>query len=119
MVCHALFKALLFLSCGGFIFFSYGGQDLRNKGGFFPISSFFRIIFIFSSLRLCGFPFLSGFFSKDLILESSFGLGWRLLFLIIFFISCIFSIIYRIRLFMFGIFSYKISFGVFFFNLDY
>jgi NADH-ubiquinone oxidoreductase chain 5 len=74
MVCHALFKALLFLRCGGFIYFSSGGQDIRQRGGYISITPFFCIMFVFSSLRLCGFPFLSGFYSKDFILESSFGL---------------------------------------------
>jgi len=94
---------LLFLRCGGFIFFSFGGQDLRQKGRFLRISPFFSIMFFFSSLSLCGFPFLSGFYSKDLILESSFGLGWGFLCLIIFFFSCMMSLIYRIRLFFYGL----------------
>nr|YP_009535754.1 NADH dehydrogenase subunit 5 [Sperchon plumifer]AYK28784.1 NADH dehydrogenase subunit 5 [Sperchon plumifer] len=107
MICHALFKALLFLSCGGFIFYSSGGQDIRQSGGFVSISPFFCIIFIFSSMSLCGFPFLSGFFSKDLILESSFGLGWGLFCIMIFFLSCIFSLVYSLRLFYFGLLYYN------------
>nr|YP_010443354.1 NADH dehydrogenase subunit 5 [Lebertia trifurcilla]UTE89511.1 NADH dehydrogenase subunit 5 [Lebertia trifurcilla] len=103
MICHALFKALLFLSCGGFIFFSQGGQDLRHKGGYLSLTPFFCMMFVFSSLSLCGFPFLSGFYSKDFILESSFGMDWGFMCLFIFFFSCLLSLVYSIRLFIFGL----------------
>uniref|UniRef100_A0AAU6QDM0 NADH:ubiquinone reductase (H(+)-translocating) n=1 Tax=Sperchon placodermus TaxID=3136837 RepID=A0AAU6QDM0_9ACAR len=106
MICHALFKALLFLSCGGFIFYSSGGQDIRLKGSFVSMSPFFCMIFIFSSMSLCGIPFLSGFFSKDLILESSFGFGWGVFCIFIFFVSCAFSLVYSMRLFFFGLYYY-------------
>ena len=69
---HALFKSLLFLCAGAYIH-GYGDiQDIRILGGagrIFPVTSLF---FIGCSLSLCGFPFLSGFYSKDIILESFF-----------------------------------------------
>jgi len=66
---HALFKALLFLSAGCIIHGIADDQDMRRMGGlirFFPIS--YTMILI-GSLALVGFPFLTGFYSKDVILE--------------------------------------------------
>jgi len=66
---HAVFKALLFLSAGCIIHGLSDEQDLRKMGSlfhFFPIS--YATILI-GSLALVGFPFLTGFYSKDCILE--------------------------------------------------
>ena len=69
---HAFFKALLFLSAGSVIHALNNEQDLRKMGGLFKIMPLTYIFFIIGSLALIGFPFLSGFYSKDLILEISF-----------------------------------------------
>jgi len=66
---HAVFKALLFLSAGCIIHGLSDEQDLRKMGGLlnlFPVS--YSMIFI-GSMALIGFPFLTGFYSKDCILE--------------------------------------------------
>lgn len=66
---HALFKALLFLSAGCVIHGVSDEQDMRRMGSiikFFPVS--YTMILI-GSLALVGFPFLTGFYSKDVILE--------------------------------------------------
>jgi NADH-ubiquinone oxidoreductase chain 5 len=66
---HALFKALLFLSAGCVIHGFSDEQDLRKMGGliqFFPVS---YIMILVGSLALTGIPFLTGFYSKDTILE--------------------------------------------------
>jgi len=66
---HAVFKALLFLSAGCVIHGLSDEQDLRKMGGLlniFPVS--YTMIFI-GSMALIGFPFLTGFYSKDCILE--------------------------------------------------
>jgi len=70
---HAVFKALLFLSAGCIIHGLLDEQDLRKMGGlirFFPLS--YSTILI-GSLALTGFPFLTGFYSKDVILELAFS----------------------------------------------
>jgi NADH-ubiquinone oxidoreductase chain 5 len=70
---HAVFKALLFLSAGCIIHGLSDEQDLRKIGGLlhiFPVS--FIIIFI-GSAALIGTPFLTGFYSKDCILELAFA----------------------------------------------
>lgn len=66
---HALFKALLFLSVGCIIHGLSDEQDMRKLGGviqLFPIS--YTMVLV-GSLALTGFPFLTGFYSKDAILE--------------------------------------------------
>lgn len=119
MVCHALYKSLLFLSCGSFIILGSGNQDLRFKGSISFTSPFFFIIFVFSSFRLFGFPFLTGFFSKDFVLEFSFLGGWGVFYMFILFFSCCFSLAYSLRVFLWGLFFYKRIFSEFsFFSLN-
>lgn len=69
LVIHALFKSIIFL-CGGFFIFVSGGiQDSRFLGGVwskYPIVSFWLVC---SCLCLMGLPFLRGFYSKDFIIE--------------------------------------------------
>ena len=70
---HAVFKALLFLSAGCVIHGLSDEQDLRKMGGLlgiFPVSS---IMIFIGSLALVGTPFLTGFYSKDCILEIAFA----------------------------------------------
>jgi NADH-ubiquinone oxidoreductase chain 5 len=70
---HAVFKALLFLSAGCIIHGLSDEQDLRKMGGLlniFPVSSTMILI---GSLALVGTPFLTGFYSKDCILELAFA----------------------------------------------
>ena len=70
---HAFFKALLFLSAGSVIHAMGDEQDLRRFGGlrlFLPIT---YVSFVIGSLALVGFPFLSGFYSKDCILEIAYA----------------------------------------------
>jgi NADH-ubiquinone oxidoreductase chain 5 len=70
---HAYFKALLFLCSGAVIHAMGDEQDIRKMGGLRRILPFTYIMFLIGSLSLMGFPFLSGFYSKDLILEVAFG----------------------------------------------
>ena len=66
---HAFFKALLFLTAGAIIHALNNEQDIRKMGGLFKILPFSYISFIIGSLALTGFPFLTGFYSKDFLLE--------------------------------------------------
>lgn len=70
---HAYFKALLFLCSGAVIHAMSDEQDIRKMGGLRRILPFTYIMFLIGSLALTGFPFLTGFYSKDLILEISFS----------------------------------------------
>jgi NADH-ubiquinone oxidoreductase chain 5 len=66
---HALFKALLFLSAGCVIHGLSDEQDLRKMGGLIRFLPTSYAMILIGSLALVGFPFLTGFYSKDAILE--------------------------------------------------
>lgn len=70
---HAFFKALLFLSAGSLIHGMGDEQDMRKLGGTSGIMPFTYTCILLGSLSLAGFPFLSGFYSKDFILETAIG----------------------------------------------
>ena len=70
---HAFFKALLFLSAGSIIHALSDEQDMRKMGGLLNLLPFTYSMMLIGSLSLMGFPFLTGFYSKDLILEWTFG----------------------------------------------
>lgn len=69
---HAFFKALLFLGAGSIIHALSDEQDIRKMGGLQSILPFSYAAFLIGSLALIGFPFLAGFYSKDIILEMAF-----------------------------------------------
>lgn len=77
---HAFFKALLFLSAGAVIHALADEQDIRKMGGLVKLLPFSHAMFFIGSLALAGLPFISGFYSKDAILElamsSSFSYGY-------------------------------------------
>jgi len=68
---HAFFKALLFLGAGSIIHACFDEQDMRYYGGLLNFMPFTYICMLIGSLAIMGFPFLTGFYSKDLILEFS------------------------------------------------
>ena len=70
---HAFFKALLFLSAGSIIHAVNDEQDMRKMGGLKNLLPFTYNMVVIGSLALIGFPFLTGFYSKDLILELAFS----------------------------------------------
>lgn len=67
---HAYFKAMLFICAGIVIHNIKDFQDIRRIGGVFKAMPTVFSIIIVANLRLCGLPFMRGFYSKDLILES-------------------------------------------------
>ena len=70
---HAFFKALLFLSAGSVIHALADEQDMRKMGGILRIVPFTYATMFIGSLSLMGFPFMAGFYSKDIILELAFS----------------------------------------------
>src|SRR5271168_3513048 len=70
---HAFFKALLFLSAGAVIHSVSNEQDMRKLGRLIQLLPYTYVMFVIGSLALIGFPFLSGFYSKDLVLEVAAG----------------------------------------------
>jgi NADH-ubiquinone oxidoreductase chain 5 len=70
---HAFFKALLFLTAGAIIHALADEQDMRKMGGLVKILPYSYSLIFIGSLSLAGFPFLTGFYSKDAILEMAYG----------------------------------------------
>lgn len=108
---HAFFKALLFLSAGSVIHALHDEQDMRRMGGLINFLPFTFFCMFFGSLAIMGFPFLTGFYSKDLILE---------LFLSSYYIDSFF--LYSLALlaaFFTAMYSLRLLFLVFFFKPNF
>nr|YP_008378729.1 NADH dehydrogenase subunit 5 [Appalachioria falcifera]AFR77026.1 NADH dehydrogenase subunit 5 [Appalachioria falcifera] len=111
LVVHAIFSALLFL-CGGKMIHSFGGeQDLRHMGGVvvgLPVSSVSLNVANFS---LCGMPFMSGFYSKDLILEMSGSWSMNLILFVLMVVGTIFTFMYTVSFCMSSMIVYYGGWG--------
>jgi NADH-quinone oxidoreductase subunit L len=71
LMTHAFFKALLFLGAGSVIMGMHHDQDIRNMGGLRKYMKITWLTSLIGSLALIGTPFLSGFYSKDSIIEAA------------------------------------------------
>nr|AAN64178.1 NADH dehydrogenase subunit 5 [Thrips imaginis] len=113
LITHASFKALLFMCAGLFIHSFFDNQDIRFFGLMNKNYSFSLAMFSVANFSLCGFPFLSGFFSKDLILELFLlkTVGMFFFFLII--LGTFLTVFYTFRLIFFLTFK-----NLFFFPLE-
>lgn len=105
LLVHAIFKSLLFICAGIIIHLINNNQDIRNYGCLNEFIPFIIIRFYISRLSLCGFPFLAGFYSKDLIIEIMYLNKVNLFLIFIIIISLILTVSYSFRLF------YYIFFG--------
>ena len=85
---HGFFKALLFLCAGSVIYVMSHEQDIRKLGSLVIFLPFIYSAFVISLLALVGFPFLSGFYSKEVIIEISFS-SYKINSFYIYFISSI------------------------------
>ena len=72
---HAFFKALLFLGSGSVIHAFKDEQNINNMGGVWKKLPYTYLLMIIGTLALTGFPFLSGFYSKDAIIEFAYLRG--------------------------------------------
>lgn len=70
---HAFYKGLLFLGAGAVIHAVSDNQDLRKYGGLISFLPLTYTVILIASLSLVAFPFMTGFYSKDFILESAYG----------------------------------------------
>jgi len=97
LVTHALFKALLFLTAGSIIHHHHHSQDLRFIGNLSASRPLSLSCLTIANLALCGSPFLAGFYSKDIILESSLFNPYNRIIILIFFIATGITARYSIR----------------------
>nr|BDH75802.1 NADH dehydrogenase subunit 5 [Euapta godeffroyi] len=95
---HAFFKAMLFM-CSGSVIHSLGNeQDLRKMGSTSSMLPITYSCIVLGSVALAGFPFLSGFYSKDLILESVSLGSINVLSIFFLFIASMLTSVYSVRL---------------------
>lgn len=101
---HAMFKSLLFFCSGVIIHGQMDNQDIRYYCGIFKYNYLVRGIFLVRSMSLRGFPFLRGFYSKDLILEIFYMLNFNFLIFVFIVISLVLSGLYSLRVIKYGFF---------------
>jgi NADH-ubiquinone oxidoreductase chain 5 len=103
---HAFFKALLFLGAGSIISALLDEQDLRKMGSLIYKMPFTYFSFLVGSLAILGFPFLTGFYSKDILLECTY-ISYSIDSLYIYIIGILtafFTAIYSFKLIFFAFF---------------
>jgi NADH-ubiquinone oxidoreductase chain 5 len=106
---HAFFKALLFM-CAGMIIHNFKDyQDIRIMSTIQNYMPLTLRVFITSNIRLCGLPFMAGFYSKDLILEFIIIRGINIFLFLIIVVSTALTVIYSCRL----VFMLRSNFFVF------
>nr|YP_009185990.1 NADH dehydrogenase subunit 5 [Sphaeridium bipustulatum]ALO70932.1 NADH deshydrogenase subunit 5 [Sphaeridium bipustulatum] len=98
LLTHALFKALLFMCAGCMIHNLLNCQDIRYMGGLGSMMPLTCSFFFVANMALCGLPFLSGFYSKDLILEIMSMDYLNMYIYLIYFISTGLTVCYTFRL---------------------
>ncbi len=99
LVNHAFYKALLFLGAGAVIHAVSDNQDFRKYGGLIAFLPLTYSVMLIASLSLVAFPFMTGFYSKDFILESAFG-QFQLSSIVVYFIATIgamFTTLYSVK----------------------
>nr|YP_010866027.1 NADH dehydrogenase subunit 5 [Piezodorus guildinii]WGT93135.1 NADH dehydrogenase subunit 5 [Piezodorus guildinii] len=98
MLTHAFFKALMFLCAGLIIHCMNDSQDIRHMGYLINCIPYTCSCFCISNLSLCGFPFMSGFYSKDIILEYLGYNYFNMYMFILFYLSVGLTVSYSLRL---------------------
>lgn len=120
LVNHSFFKCLLFIGAGFIIHSLSNEQDLRKLGGLFKVLPYIYVLIFFASAALMGLPYLSGFYSKEKILESSFYIFNNINFFAFWMgsLSALFTSIYSVKLLYLSFFNkpnnYKLNYFNFF-----
>lgn len=101
LLSHAIFKALLFMCAGSVIHRVRGYQDIRFIGRLVDHIPLTIAYITTANLALCGFPFLAGFYSKDMILEVAFISPLNFTAIVLYILATGLTVIYTFRLIYF------------------
>jgi NADH-ubiquinone oxidoreductase chain 5 len=108
LVLHAMYKAGLFLAAGSILHAMGDQQDFRRFGGLVTLLPLTYTVILIASLSLAALPWLSGYYSKDLIIELAYGsyssLGYLVYLLIV--IAACFTMLYSIKLIYYTFLAY-------------
>jgi NADH-ubiquinone oxidoreductase chain 5 len=99
LINHAFYKGLLFLGAGAVIHAVADNQDFRKYGGLIHYLPLTYSVMLIASLSLVAIPFMTGFYSKDFILESAYG-QYQLSSIVVYFIATIgamFTTLYSVK----------------------
>nr|YP_009409426.1 NADH dehydrogenase subunit 5 [Anoplocnemis curvipes]ASH96377.1 NADH dehydrogenase subunit 5 [Anoplocnemis curvipes] len=107
LLTHAFFKALLFLCAGLIIHCMNDSQDIRHMGALVNHLPYTSTCFGIANLSLCGLPFLSGFYSKDMSLEFLTMNYFNLFIYVLFYVSVGLTVSYSMRLVYYCMSSYS------------
>jgi NADH-ubiquinone oxidoreductase chain 5 len=108
LVLHAMYKAGLFLAAGSVLHAMGDQQDFRRYGGLIKILPLTYTVILIASLSLAALPWLSGYYSKDLIIELAYGsysyLGYLVYLLAV--IAACFTMLYSVKLLYYTFLAY-------------
>nr|UPL65721.1 NADH dehydrogenase subunit 5 [Enoplops sibiricus] len=107
LLTHAFFKALLFLCAGLIIHCMNDSQDIRHMGMLVTQLPYTSTCFSIANLSLCGLPFMTGFYSKDMSLEIMTMTYFNLFIYVLFYISVGLTVSYSFRLIYYCMSGYK------------
>lgn len=109
LITHALFKALLFVCVGTLINLHHHNQDLRVIGNLSYQMPVTITCLNIANMALCGLPFISGFYSKDLIIEIVLFSSYSYIIIFIFILATMITAAYSIRLIFTGLISMRMG----------
>merc|ERR1712115_143353 len=98
LISHAFFKAILFMCAGIIIHNIKDYQDIRTMGGMYISMPKVSSIINVANIRLCGLPFMRGFYSKDRILEAIFMSNTNILVFMLVLLATVLTVCYSCRL---------------------
>nr|WMH03358.1 NADH dehydrogenase subunit 5 [Encyrtus aurantii] len=113
LIIHAMFKSMMFMCSGIFIHSLKNYQDIRFMGNSMEFMPLTTMIFLISNFSLCGMPFFSGFYSKDLILEKIFMHMNSLMLYLCLILATMLTVMYSFRL-MYYLINKNFNFSCFF-----
>jgi len=99
LLTHAIFKSILFICAGVIIHSMINNQDIRIVGNLKEFIPYTIMCFFIANIALCGFPFMAGFYSKDLIMEIVYRNRINLFIFLLILISLVFTVSYSFRLY--------------------